>query len=51
MVKWVAIGRLAGPWLMVSKVDGGVLSDKVASTDRVSIGEVSSANQQKVLFV
>jgi hypothetical protein len=23
MVKWVAIGRLAGPWLMVSEVDGG----------------------------
>jgi hypothetical protein len=51
MVKWVAIGRLASPWLMVSKVNGEVPSDKVALVDRASVGQVSLANQQKVLFV
>jgi hypothetical protein len=51
LVKWVAIGRSAGPWLTVGKVDGGVLSDKVASADRASIGEVPLAGWQKVLFV
>jgi hypothetical protein len=51
MVKWVAIGRLAGPWLTVGKVNGGVLSNKVASADRASVGEVLLADWQKVLFV
>jgi hypothetical protein len=51
MVKWVAIGRSAGPWLTVSKVNGGVPSNKVALADRASVGEVSLANWQKVLFV
>jgi hypothetical protein len=39
MVKCVAIGRSAGPWLKVGKVDGGAPSDKVASADRVSVGQ------------
>jgi hypothetical protein len=51
MIKWVAISRSASPWLTVSKVNGGVLSDKVASAERVSVSEVLSANQQKVTFV
>jgi hypothetical protein len=51
MVKWVAIGRSASPWLMVGKVDGGAPSNKVALADRANVGEVSSANQQKALFV
>jgi hypothetical protein len=51
LVKWVAISRSAGPWLMVGKVDGGAPSDKVASADRASISEVSSADRPKVLFV
>jgi hypothetical protein len=45
------IGRLASPWLTVSKVDGGAPSDEVASADRASIGKVLSADWQKVLFV
>jgi hypothetical protein len=44
MIKWVAIGRLASPWLMVGEVDGGAPSNKVASADRVSIGKVLLAN-------
>jgi hypothetical protein len=51
MVKWVAIGRSAGPWLTVSKVDGGAPRDKAALAARVSVGKVSSANWRKVLFV
>jgi hypothetical protein len=39
MVKWVAIGRSAGPWLTVGKVNGGAPSDKVAFVDRASVGE------------
>jgi hypothetical protein len=45
------IGRSAGPWLTVSKVDGGAPSNEIALVDRVSIGEVLLANQQKALFV
>jgi hypothetical protein len=44
MVKWIVIGRSAGPWLTVSEVDGGALSEEVALADRVSIGKVSSAD-------
>jgi hypothetical protein len=44
LVKWVAIGRLASPWLTVGKVDGGVPSNKVALADRASIGEVLLAD-------
>jgi hypothetical protein len=44
------IGRSAGPWLKVGKVDGGVLSDEIASADRASIGKVLSANWRKALF-
>jgi hypothetical protein len=51
MVKWVAIGRSAYPWSTVGKVNGGVLSDKVASADRASVGEVLLADWQKALFV
>jgi hypothetical protein len=51
MVKWVVIGRLAGPWLTVSKFNGGVPSNEVALADRVSISQVSSANWKKALFV
>jgi hypothetical protein len=50
-VKWVAIGGSASPWLMVGEVDGGAPSDEIALADRVSVGKVLSANQQKVLFV
>jgi hypothetical protein len=39
MVKWVVIGRSAGPWLTVGKVNGGAPSNKVALVDRVSVGE------------
>jgi hypothetical protein len=48
---WLAIGRSAGPWLTVSKVDGGALSDKVASVDRASVSKVSLADRQEALFV
>jgi hypothetical protein len=51
MVKWVAIGRSASPWLAVGKVNGGAPSNKVALADRASISKVLSANRQKVLFV
>jgi hypothetical protein len=51
MVKWVAIGRSAGPWLIVSKVDGGTPSNEVASADRASVGKVMLANWQKAMFV
>jgi hypothetical protein len=51
MVKWVAIGRLAGPWLTVSKVNGGAPSNKVALVDRASVGKVSLADWQKAMFV
>jgi hypothetical protein len=51
MVKWVAIGRLASPWLTVGKVNGGVLSDKVASAERVNFGKVLLADWQKATFV
>jgi hypothetical protein len=51
MVKWVVISRLASPWLTVGKVNGGVPSDKVALAERVSIGKVLSADQQKATFV
>jgi hypothetical protein len=51
IVKWVAISRSAGPWLMVGKVDGGVPSNQVALADRASVGEVLLANWQKTTFV
>jgi hypothetical protein len=51
IVKWVVIGRSAGPWLMLGKVDGGVPSNQVALADRASVGEVLSANRQKATFV
>jgi hypothetical protein len=51
MVKWVAIGRSAGPWLTVSEVNGGVPSDKVALADRASVSKVLSADQRKAMFV
>jgi hypothetical protein len=35
----------------VGKVNGGVLSNEIALADRASVGEVSSADQQKALFV
>jgi hypothetical protein len=38
MVKWVAIGRSASPWLTVGKVNGGAPSNKVALAERVSFG-------------
>jgi hypothetical protein len=34
----VEISKLASPWLMVSKANGEVLSNKVASAERGSIG-------------
>jgi hypothetical protein len=40
MVKWVAIGRSAGPWLMVGKVNGGVPSNEVALVDRASVSRL-----------
>jgi hypothetical protein len=51
LVKCVVISRLGGPWLMVGKVNGGALSNKIASADRASVSEVSLADWQKVLFV
>jgi hypothetical protein len=47
----VATGRLASPWLTVSKADGGVLSNQVALVERASVGKLSLANQQKAMFV
>jgi hypothetical protein len=47
----LVIGRSAGPWLMVSKVNGGAPSNEVASADRASVGEVLLADWQKALFV
>jgi hypothetical protein len=46
----VVIGRSAGPWLTVSKADGGAPSDKVALAERASIGKLSLANWQKAMF-
>jgi hypothetical protein len=48
---WLAIGRLAGPWLTVSKVDGGAPSDNIALADRASVSKVLSADRRKALFV
>jgi hypothetical protein len=47
----VEIGKSAGPWLMVSKANGEVPSDKAALAETVSIGRQLSANWQKVMFV
>jgi hypothetical protein len=46
----VEIGKSAGPWLMVSKANGEVLSDKVALVERASIGKWLLANWQKAMF-
>jgi hypothetical protein len=48
---WLAIGGSASPWLTVGEVDGGAPSDEIALADRASVGEVSSADWQKALFV
>jgi hypothetical protein len=47
----VEIGKLAGPWSMVGKANGEVLSNKVTSVVRASISGWSLANQQKAMFV
>jgi hypothetical protein len=46
----VEIGKLASPWLTVSKADGGVPSNKVALVKRASVGRWLLANQQKAMF-
>jgi hypothetical protein len=51
MGKWVAISRLASPWLTVSKANGEALSNKVGSMETVCIGRQLLANRQKVTFV
>jgi hypothetical protein len=46
----VEIGKLAGPWLTVSKADGGAPSNKVALAEQASVGGQLLANQQKTMF-
>jgi hypothetical protein len=47
----VAISKLAGPWLMVSKADGEAPSNEVGLVETVSISRQLLADQQKVMFV
>jgi hypothetical protein len=46
-----AIGKSASPWLTVSKADGEVPSNKVASAETACIGRQLLADWQKVMFV
>jgi hypothetical protein len=46
-----AISKLAGPWLMVSKADGEVPSNKVGLVETAHISRQLLADQQKVMFV